>query len=213
MVHPSYRGELRPSPVDLNIKEKHGNHRCEVMWRIISAGVVMAFCGLVFVATYMWDFIFHGHVTLTGSIMLAVQIKLFELIFHSMAMCLTHYENHQFQQEWYDSFLWKKFAFYSVNSYYPFFYLTVIQGAVHGRNISFEWVRLLRLKLVVTIAVLTLFRIVEVVMAAVVLDLQMRWEDMQIRSKGIYAPGKEPDFARIWIRGTLGGLSRLRTAG
>merc|ERR1719491_595460 len=124
---PSYRGEWRASPVDLNTQEKYYPSHYTVMWHLFSVSVVSAFCGLVFVTTYFWDFLFDGQVTLTGAVLLAIQIKVFELLFHAMATRLTELENHKFQRDWYDSFLWKKFIFYAVNSYYPFFYLSVIQ--------------------------------------------------------------------------------------
>jgi len=162
------------------------------MWRCFSASVVLLFCALVCITTYMWDFLFNGQVSLTGSVCLAIQIKVFEFIFHAMALYLTECENYKYQKEWYDSFLWKKFVFYAVNSYYPFFYLSVIQGAAQGRCPAGDCIMLLRTKLVMTMTILTLLRIVEVVVQTMVLEFKMRWEAYQLRQSGMYAAGEEP---------------------
>merc|ERR1719183_1786118 len=42
-------------------------------------------------------------------------------------------------------------------------------------------------------AVLTVLRIVQVVVAAVVLDLKLWWEARQLRNSGVYPPGEEPE--------------------
>merc|ERR1719162_923086 len=44
-----------------------------------------------------------------------------------------------------------------------------------------------------TMAVLTLLRLVQVIMASVTLDLKIWWEARQLRNSGVYPPGQEPE--------------------
>lgn len=189
---PAYRGDLRPSRVDLNVKEKWYPRHKEIMWRTLSHSITILFCGLVCITTYMWDFLFDGKVSLTASIVLALQIKIFELIYHALAIYLTQCENYRYQRDWTDSFLWKKFIFYSVNSYYPFFYLMVIQGAAQGRCPEGGCLMVLQKKLMMTMSVLVMLTIVQAVVASVVLDLKVWWEARQLKRSGMYKPGEEP---------------------
>jgi len=187
---PSYRGVLQPSALDLNSQEKYYPPQYQHMWICLSNCVIFAFCMLVGLCTYMWDHLFEGKLPLFGTVCLAIQIKIFEFLFHTMSVYLNDRENHKYERDYMNSFLWKKFIFYSVNSYYPFFYLVAIQCSRHLG--AADCLITLRKRLIVAMSVLTFLQVLQVYIATVIVDIKMWWEARQLRNTKMYAPGNEP---------------------
>lgn len=64
---------------------------------------------------------------IVASTLLAIQIKVFELLFNVLAEKLTQWENHKLQGAHYNSWAMKLFVFYCINYYYAFFHIMIFQ--------------------------------------------------------------------------------------
>merc|ERR1719161_3491402 len=58
-------------------------------------------------------------------VVLAMVIKALQFVFGFVVRFLTDFENHKYQIDYFDSYLWKLFVFEFVNNYSAFFFLTI----------------------------------------------------------------------------------------
>jgi len=145
--------------------------------------------------------------SLIASSTLSVMIKVFELIYGRIVRFLTDLENHKHEDSYYDSYLWKQFLFQTVNRYAPFFYLAInqkysAQGCPKDGCLSY-----LRSQLVITLALLSLFQLVEVIYGAQFVRFQIWYEDYKERKAtaakqqergGILSAYETEELPRSW---------------
>jgi hypothetical protein len=110
-----------------------------------------------------WVSIFGGEMNLVASMGLSVMIKVFELAYNSLMVMLNEWENHKWNAEYYNFWLWKQFSFYVVNYYSAFFYMALFRphvgsGCPHG-----DCVAMLRQQLNSVLLFLVLFQVRDVV--------------------------------------------------
>jgi hypothetical protein len=184
---PAFHGEWRKSEIDRNSMElyypkwKH-NVRMTLSWAVTSSFTVF-----VAMAMFMWMDVWDGRLTLGATIVQAIMVQVFTQIYNVMAEQLTLAENHQFQTDYYNSYLKKLFVFQFVNQYCAFFYIGVKQQATELGCVDDDCVGMIKTQLPTTLAVLALMRVVQVVLATLKVKFALWWE-----SRGIVNEGGEP---------------------
>mmetsp|Transcript_76424 Transcript_76424/g.175097 ORF Transcript_76424/g.175097 Transcript_76424/m.175097 type:complete len:351 (-) Transcript_76424:247-1299(-) len=98
--------------------------------------------------------------------MLAVIIKVFEVVYIPVAVYLNDLENHRTEEAHTNALVWKIFAFQAINYYAPFFYVILVQphstGCPEVVGFGADCVMAIRMELIVTLLALIVFRIAEV---------------------------------------------------
>jgi hypothetical protein len=128
IIRPDFQGELEPSPVNANIMEKQYSPYKSRIRHAITAGVTFLFCAFVLGVILTWRAMFTGRMGLVSSALLALIIKFFSVVFEMVAPILVNFENHKYQADYFDSYVWKLFLFDYVNNYSAFFFLTVTRA-------------------------------------------------------------------------------------
>jgi len=106
--------------------------------RLVSNAVMFAFCGMVAPSIAWWYHQFSDDMNTVASIMLSAQISVLDSICAYVVRGLTEWENHKFQDAYFDSFTSKMFLFQCVNHYLPFIYLGVRQELLMRGNCGQE---------------------------------------------------------------------------
>jgi len=177
LVRPQYRGDLGPSPIDGNLVERTYPVYLARRWQLCSSAITLAFCAFVAVAIYAWDTIFDRHMNLIASIMLAIQIKIFETVYSFLVVYLLEWENHKYEKSHFNSFLWKQFIFASVNNYTAFAYL--ILNCKDDKCLSVA-----QRQIEMTMALLSFMRLVDVALEGVKVKWKIWSEDKQVSASG-----------------------------
>merc|ERR1740138_455224 len=103
---------------------------------------------------------------LVSSAILAVMIKVFSSAFEAVVPLLVDFENHKFQGDYFNSYLWKLFLFDYVNNYSAFFFLTLTKAecspAVSEHDCSGRTLATLRNSVTQTLLILVVVAILQV---------------------------------------------------
>jgi len=180
-VRPSFQGESKPSPADRNLTEKQYPAHMSKSRQICSALITILFCLVVVLVMMIWQNTFQDDMNIVASIVLAVIITIFSVTYNILVPILTDWENHKFQSQYYDSFLWKQFMFQTVNRYFAFFQIAVKQRYTAVGCPPEGCLAVLRMQLVTTLAILSVTRIFEVIFAALVVRFKIWLEDYWLR--------------------------------
>eukprot|EP00747_Dinoflagellata_sp_TGD_P031056 gnl/TRDRNA2_/TRDRNA2_135040_c1_seq1.p1 gnl/TRDRNA2_/TRDRNA2_135040_c1~~gnl/TRDRNA2_/TRDRNA2_135040_c1_seq1.p1 ORF type:complete len:786 (+),score=117.30 gnl/TRDRNA2_/TRDRNA2_135040_c1_seq1:128-2359(+) len=181
---PQFIGYLAPSPLDLNVKEKQYPKHMKALRRLVTSSITVIFCGFVCLFVYVWMSIFEGNLNILASMCLACEIKVFELTWNFLVPKLVAFENHQHMAAHYDSYLWKQFAFQSVNYYSAFFYLAVILPRHASYCYDNDCLVMLRWQLSLTVFALAVCRIGEVLFYALSVRFSLWKEVYTLESQG-----------------------------
>jgi hypothetical protein len=187
---PEFFGETCPNPVDTNLETKIYPKWKFQLRQAMSWIVTSVFCLVDFLCVMLWIDLWKGRLNPAASIVLAIIIQIFTQIFNILAEVLTNAENHQFQLAYYNSYLLKMFFFQFINQYSAFFYIAIKQqftpaGCPRIDMYDNDCVGLLNEQLPMTLVVLTFTRVIQVVVATVLVKLNFWWEDYQMRKKGL----------------------------
>merc|ERR1740138_998756 len=110
---------------------------------------------------------FQGRMGLVSSAILAMLIKFFSVIFEIIVPKLVDFENHKYQEDYFNSYVWKLFLFDYVNNYSAFFFLTMTKAEcsedTSEHECSGKTLLVLRQQVSRTLGVLVLCSIVEVI--------------------------------------------------
>jgi hypothetical protein len=190
IVRPQFIGEPVPSQVDSSLTEKVFPKKYAVFRYGVSSAITLIMCALVACCIFLWMVTFEGKMGTVASVLLAVQIKVFGAIFNWIAVKITNYENHKYQDGYYNSFLWKLFLFEFVNNYSAFFFM-VLWGKWRNIDVDFpaDSLTMLRKQLATTLAVICVFAVVGAVLAEYMVKFWLWWE---IRTYKKEHKGKEP---------------------
>eukprot|EP00746_Dinoflagellata_sp_MGD_P073444 gnl/MRDRNA2_/MRDRNA2_29801_c0_seq1.p1 gnl/MRDRNA2_/MRDRNA2_29801_c0~~gnl/MRDRNA2_/MRDRNA2_29801_c0_seq1.p1 ORF type:complete len:485 (+),score=60.26 gnl/MRDRNA2_/MRDRNA2_29801_c0_seq1:290-1744(+) len=123
IIRPRFRGTKVVASHDSTKVEKQYPDSLSALRRIASFFVTVFFCSLVAAFIVIWYEIFQGRLTLISSILLVIQMKVFEVGWNAFTPVLTEFENHKYNQTYFDSYIWKNFGFQAVNKYGAYFYL------------------------------------------------------------------------------------------
>jgi hypothetical protein len=125
IIRPQFNGTLEKSPIDGKLTEKQDNHKKSMLRHAVATCATVFFCIVVGCFLFSWMIMFKGHTNVLSSIMLSLQIKIFQFSFRWCARALTEFENHKFQDNYHNSLIWKLFTFEFVNNYSVFIFLTI----------------------------------------------------------------------------------------
>ncbi|CAK0838963.1 unnamed protein product [Prorocentrum cordatum] len=135
-MRPQFRGSRRPAHYDNSMFElhwPHGRTSSYAFRRFVSKVVMFAFCCMVAPSIAWWYHTFSHDMNMVASLILSVQIAVLDKVCAYVVRGLTDWENHKFQDAYFDSFISKMFLFQCVNHYLPFIYLGVRQEfLMHG---------------------------------------------------------------------------------
>jgi hypothetical protein len=182
---PQFIGEMLPSTANSNELEIQYPPWKHTLRRAFSVCTTGLFCSAVFFVVVLWMRMFKGNLTLMQNILLAVQIKIFEVIWNILSPMLTDFENHRLQATYYNSLLWKQFIFQAVNNYSFFLYIAVKQRFSEEGCPAGGCLHYLRLQLSITLMILAICRIVQVCMESFIVKMTLEWEMYQLRKQGV----------------------------
>jgi len=176
-VRPSFRGEWRPSPADLNTQERDYPVQLVAFKQALTGAVTLFFCGVVGACIIGWYELFGGQMSVTASLLLTLQIKVFEALWNLIVPIITEWENHKYQDVYYNSYLWKLFSFQAVNSYAAFFYIAFKQKEHCPNGSCLEY---LRTQLVIIQIILSMTRVLQIALAFVKVKFFIWLEDREL---------------------------------
>jgi len=183
IIRPEFVGSLTPSVIDKNIKEKTFPGAL-LSWRLlVSNAVTLISCITVASCIFIWMITFEGKMGMFASILLTVQIKTFGFLFHNLAVIMTDYENHKFQDDYHNSFLLKLFVFEAVNNYMAFFFLTIRAKGDDSKCPNNDCLFVLRKQLATTLCLMAVFSMLGVVIQNMLVRYQMYREDKAYKEK------------------------------
>lgn len=193
LLRPSFQGEMLPSPANLNVKEKQCDPAVHTTRRLLSDVVTLVFCGVVFFWVVAWTNMFEGRMDIYASICLSLQIVFFGLIWNELTPVLTEWENHKYQNTYYDSYLWKQCLFQAVNNYSAFFYLAVKQRYTSAGCPEGGCLIVLRMQLIMSLIILAGCAIAQVLLSGVLVSFALWQEDSKIEQAS-----KDEKFMRYY---------------
>jgi hypothetical protein len=177
-------GTFQESPVDRSEVVLYYPAWKSALRRFLSFAVTVAFCYVVFIVVIHWLDLFDGRLNVAASVCLAILIQTFTLVFNMLAEALTLAENHQYQDQFYNSYLMKSFILQLVNQYSAFFYIAVKQQHTDRGCPDNDCIGLLQSQLPVTLLVLSITRVIHVVLAAVKVELALWYEEYTVSCMG-----------------------------
>jgi len=148
---------------------------------LLTAVATVGFCCLVALCIFMWLHIFDGKMGLVSSLMLSIQIKVFELVFTMLARYLTESENHKYEADYHNSLLWKLFLFNFVNNYCAFFFMTVRNAWMGCLD---ECLVVLRKQVAMCLSILGVCSILQMLTAHFKVKFALYWELHKLEQKG-----------------------------
>lgn len=184
-VRPEFKGVPAPSPVDANIMVEQVPKQAIMMKQLITAFITVFFCMVVGLCIFAWMLMFDGKMGLISSIMLSVQIKIFEVTFQLLATKMTQYENHKYDSDFHDSLLWKLFLFSFVNNYSAFFFMTIRNV---WRGCLDECLEVSRNQVTMTLIVLGICSVLQMLADRFMVVLKLWWEVRQLKKQGKQVP-------------------------
>mmetsp|Transcript_53685 Transcript_53685/g.85413 ORF Transcript_53685/g.85413 Transcript_53685/m.85413 type:complete len:962 (+) Transcript_53685:99-2984(+) len=189
---PQFFGTSAKSPVDGNLVIKAYPEWKLQLRKAASWFVTAVFCTINSLALIMWIHSWKGRLSIAASIVLAILIQAFTLIFNWLGEVLTEFENHELHLTYYNSYLMKMFVSQFVNQFSAFFYIAIKQQftpagcpAVDGQDN--DCIGLLNFQLPVTLMALTCSRVVMAVVASLQVKFRFWYEDFQMRRQGLPA--------------------------
>jgi len=125
IVRPTFHGEFVPMKEDSNKYELQYSPNLLALRYAFSVIVTTFFCIACGILIYIWYGLFAGRLTILSGILLVGQVKVLEVTFNYLTPVLTEFENHKYQHQYYESYIWKNFVFQAVNQYGPYFYIAL----------------------------------------------------------------------------------------
>lgn len=180
-----FEGFPAPSPLDANILDDQFPKRIAFFRSAFTTLITVFFCGCVAACIFLWLLIFRGKMGLISSVMLSIQIKIFECIFSYMADAMTEYENHKFQHDYHNSLLWKLFLFNFVNNYSAFIAISIRNAWMGCHD---DCLNELRKQIAITLCVLVLCSIAQMLAEGFKVRFNLMWELRQLKKRNQQHP-------------------------
>ncbi len=183
IIRAEFEGEMVPSDYDLSVTELQFSASSYAFRRFVSSAVSFVFICFVGFCVYLWVTLNEGKLNFVASILLTIQIKVFEFIFNQLSGSLTDWENHKYASHYYNSLLSKQCMFAFVNSYWAFIFLAVkqrftLQGCPEGGCLA-----QMRSSLTLTMLILSIVRIVEVWVVSLLVRVKLWLEDRALKKE------------------------------
>jgi hypothetical protein len=181
LVRPKFRGTLTQAEYDRNEVEKTYPQIKLFMRRVCTASVTAVFCAVVWLLISFWYGAYGGRINVTASVLISLQIKVFEAAWNNMAPGLTEFENHKYPNDFFNSYLLKSFLFQAVNSYSAFFYTAMNLRFTEGGCPAGGCLPLLRRQLILIQIILSVTHVASVVIGVYKVDFSLWYESFQLR--------------------------------
>lgn len=141
IARPQFKGELRRSPITDDMEEVFYEGSKRFKYLILAASVTFVIicmvlaivAGLIILKNNESEALTSGGIQFAGplsSILNAIQIQIFNIIYSKLVKILTDLENHKTQNQYEDSLILKTFAFQFVNSFNSLVYIAFIKCEV-----------------------------------------------------------------------------------
>lgn len=136
VVRPGYRGDWKPSPLNLRDRERQYPGWKKAIGVVFSLAITVAFLFVVFAAVLfiytvvkprLNDSMGHRSARVATSVIISVQIAICNQIYKPICKGLIWLENPRTMSEYMNRYIWKQFFFQFINSYQSFFYTLFIQ--------------------------------------------------------------------------------------
>jgi len=118
ITRPSFKGIMMQSEVDENLMEEGVKKSDAVGLRVISVCITLFCCALVMAITGAWVHVHEGDLDLISSLWLTIMVKVFEFLYNMLSAKLVEMENHKYDQDFHDAWVWQQFLFQAVNNYW-----------------------------------------------------------------------------------------------
>jgi hypothetical protein len=188
-VRPQFSGTLMPSQLNGNLLVKTYPGWKVQLRAAVSWLVTIAFCAVdsVFVVGFLDAH--HGRLSVAASVVLALIIQVFTLIYNVLGRALTDFENHELRVSYHSSYYYKLFMFQFVNQYSAFLYIAVKEQhtkrgcpTIHGHDNN--CVGLVEQQLPWTFAALTITQVATVIFNRHFVSFLIWLEELQTRREG-----------------------------
>lgn len=171
-IREKFRGTLKPSPIDANMKEKESSKALDILRRVVSNFITVCFIMVASLTIYLWsgmkDAIGNGEFTWGASVVVSVWIIVLGKIFQKTVLVLVDLENWKYTPEHYNSLLVKIVVFQCVNYYGSFLYLALKLNESHADKCpKGHCLVLLYPQICITVLCLLVFRILGCLFAVV----------------------------------------------
>jgi len=183
IIRAEYRGVLQASDYDSNIQELQASKIGLTLRKCASALATLSFISVIVFALLLWLSVFDGNMNLVAAICLAIKIKIFELIWNILCPILTEFENPKYADDYYNSFIVKQFLFGFVNQYWAFFFLAIKQKYTAAGCPEGGCLWAVRKQLTITIAILSLCRVLQVLIEALFVKFALWLEDRALKKQ------------------------------
>eukprot|EP00747_Dinoflagellata_sp_TGD_P154190 gnl/TRDRNA2_/TRDRNA2_177478_c1_seq1.p1 gnl/TRDRNA2_/TRDRNA2_177478_c1~~gnl/TRDRNA2_/TRDRNA2_177478_c1_seq1.p1 ORF type:complete len:794 (+),score=119.13 gnl/TRDRNA2_/TRDRNA2_177478_c1_seq1:35-2416(+) len=185
LQRPEFMGKFEPSAVDKNKLRKQYPAYKTSMRHCLTNFVTVVFITLVAACVIIWVDTFNGKMNTVASVCLTIQIKIWEAVWNMLTPTLVDFENHEFQSQYYNSYLWKQVLFQSINFYSAFFYLMLKQDAVSTTEEKFYE---LQSQISMTTLCLALCLLAEMAVHAVMVNFKLWYEAHNLKQQGKDVP-------------------------
>jgi hypothetical protein len=215
---PTFVGELHKSPIDGKKKELYYPRRKANLRKLAAWLATLSFCALSGFTTLVWMSTFYGKeakVSRVASIVQALIIQLFTVLYNPLVLKLTHFENHKYYEDFYDSYLMKMLIFQFINQYFGFFFIAIkLQHTEYGCGYEGDCVTVMRKNLRTTITLLALIRIAQVIFQTLRVDIELAWERRKIikaggKPRSVHVVEEQTKYGEFRIREQVEGMTCL----
>jgi len=180
IIRPSFKGVFMKSDVDGNLMEENAPFKTAVGLRVLSVCITLVCCAAVMLISGTWVHIHRGDLDLVASLWLSIIVKISELLYNALSARLVEMENHKYDQDYHDSWVWGQFLFQAVNNYWPCVSVAFSQ-LVSGHCPEAGCFLALQRQVSMLVGILLACSIGLSVLEAVQVWLVLRWEDYKLQ--------------------------------
>jgi hypothetical protein len=182
VIRPSFKGVFMRSDVDGNIMEENAPLKTAIGLRVLSVCITLVCCLAVMLVSGTWVHIHQGNLDLVESIWLSFIVKISELLYNRLSARLVEMENHKYEQDYHDSWVWQQFLFQAVNNYWPCICVPVSQ-IVSGHCPEAGCFLTLQRQVSVLVGILLACSISFSVLEVLQVWLVLKWEDRKLHGQ------------------------------
>lgn len=118
LPRPSFRGQLVTSDIDSKIQEENLPRTERIRLRALSMMVTFFCCFFVFLIISAWVIMHEGQMDIVATIFLSLFVKVSEFSYNMLSAKLADWENHKYDDEFHDCWVWQQFMFQALNAYW-----------------------------------------------------------------------------------------------
>jgi hypothetical protein len=190
-----FQGTLMPSEINAREQELYYPQWKYCLRMAISYFITFLFCVFVFFVILVWLDSFDGRLNIFASMIQALLIQVFTIIFNALVVKLNAAENHKFEDAYYNSFLRKQFVFQFVNQYSAFLFMAVKQQFTERGCPDNDCVAAIRNTMPLTLLSLAALQIANLMLAVFKVKIALWWESRSLEHA--------PEYSFVEIQGKM----------